>query len=70
MKTVKEYLDSNKCDCGEGIVIVDYGWNADPHNYDGWAEVMCPACGFRMGRWSGKKLKEGEMENVRLRFKA
>lgn len=36
-----------------------------PEHYDGISEWLCPLCGYREGRWSGKELKEGEDE---LRF--
>lgn len=34
----------------------------DPLHYDGISEWQCPDCGARVGRWSGRKLNEGEGE--------
>ena len=48
--------------CGsENIIAIEYPWN-DPDHYDGVSEFMCNDCNVRIGRWSGKKLKEGESE--------
>lgn len=56
-------MDRFKC-CGE-VVGVQYAyWN--PEAWDGISEFMCLKCGKRIGRWSGKELKEGEYEK-RLR---
>lgn len=33
-----------------------------PDHYDGVSEIECRDCGARVGRWSGKELKEGEFE--------
>ncbi len=31
-------------------------------DYDGISEIKCDDCGVRIGRWSGKELKDGEIE--------
>lgn len=48
--------------CGsENIVMVEYSWDSLEH-YDGISEIRCNNCGARTGRWSGKILKDNEME--------
>lgn len=57
MKTPK------KCPkCGAPILMVEYSLLM-PEHYDGISEYMCSLeCGWRIGRWSGIELKEGEIE--------
>ncbi len=52
-----------KCSkCGsKNIVAVEYSWDS-PEHYDGISEIQCLDCGVRIGRWSGKELKDGEAE--------
>jgi len=52
-----------KCKCGSDQIMIEYAWNS-PNYYDGISEYRCldPKCGIRVGRWSGKELKEGEEE--------
>ena len=60
----------NKClKCGsENIIMMEYGFldipDADRYYYDGISEIQCQedGCKARFGRWSGKELKEGELE--------
>lgn len=33
-----------------------------PEHYDGISEWLCPKCQLRIGRWTGKRLAEGEDE--------
>ena len=33
-----------------------------PCDYDGVSEWKCMDCGYRVGRWSGKELHDGELE--------
>lgn len=40
---------------------VEYAYG-HPQRYDGVSEWMCPFCGLREGRWSGKVLKDDECE--------
>lgn len=56
-------MDENKCrKCGsENIVMVEYD-GMHPDHYDGTSEIMCNACGARIGRWSEKELVDGETE--------
>jgi len=56
-------MEKEKCKkCGsENIVMVEYDYNS-PERYDGISEIDCKDCGARFGRWSGKELKEGEIE--------
>jgi hypothetical protein len=46
------------------VIGVEYS-HGSPQRYDGVSEYMCPSCGRREGRWTGKVLAEGEEE---LRF--
>ena len=43
----------------KNIVGVEYCLTAE--DYDGVSEWRCE-CGYRQGRWSGKPLKDGELE--------
>lgn len=43
------------------LIGVEYAYG-HPQRYDGISEHMCPDCGYREGRWSGKALAEGESE--------
>ena len=56
-------MENEKCKkCGsENIVMVEYA-PGSPERYDGVSEIDCRDCGARFGRWSGKELKEGEVE--------
>ena len=56
-------MEKEKCQkCGsENIVMLEYSWDS-PEHYDGISEIVCKNCGARFGRWSGKKLAEGEIE--------
>ena len=56
-------MEKEKCKkCGsENIVMVEYA-PGSPERYDGVSEIDCRDCGARFGRWSGKELKEGEIE--------
>lgn len=48
--------------CGAEILMVEYSL-LDPEHYDGVSEYRCSKfCGWRIGRWSGIELKEGEGE--------
>jgi len=59
-----------KCSkCGsKNIIMIEYGYTGDPERdkymYDGISEIKCNDCGVRTGRWTGKELKEGELEPV------
>lgn len=46
-------------DCKAPLIGVQY--QGTPEDWDGVSEWSC-ACGFRVGRWSGKRLAEGELE--------
>ena len=56
-------MEKEKCKaCGsENIIMIEYSWD-NPEYYDGISEIKCNDCGKRFGRWSGKELKEGEVE--------
>lgn len=43
------------------LIGIEYAYG-HPHRYDGVSEWMCPDCGYREGRWSGRALAEGESE--------
>ncbi len=56
----------------KNIVSIEYGfiWLKKEHPklldkvlYDGISEYNCQDCGYRQGRWSGKQLKDNELEN-------
>lgn len=48
--------------CGsKNIVLVEYDL-MHPDHYDGISEIVCQDCGVRIGRWSGRELKEEETE--------
>ncbi len=51
--------------CGQELWGVEYSYTC-PERYDGLSERFCPkekgGCGLRVGRWSGKELKDGEIE--------
>jgi hypothetical protein len=53
-------------ECGGPQFAVEYAYGS-PQRYDGVSEYRCQdaGCGVRVGRWSGKRLAEGEEE---LRF--
>lgn len=40
---------------------VEYG-HGHPERHDGVSEWLCPHCGHREGRWSGRTLGVGEYE--------
>lgn len=40
---------------------VEYSYDSKNH-YDGLSEYLCPSCGRREGRWTGKVLGDGESE--------
>ncbi len=56
-------MEKEKCKkCGsENIVMVEYTPES-PEHYDGVSEIECSDCKARIGRWSGKELKDGEVE--------
>jgi hypothetical protein len=43
------------------VIGVEYPYGV-PERHDGVSEWMCPDCGRREGRFSGKVLAEGELE--------
>lgn len=50
--------------CGSNnIIMVEYEFG-HPEWYDGVSEIECRDCGARFGRWSGKELKDGEVEKL------
>lgn len=51
----------SKCS-SKNVVLVEYD-GMHPEHYDGVSEIDCRDCGARIGRWSGKELGEGEVEN-------
>jgi DNA-directed RNA polymerase subunit RPC12/RpoP len=47
--------------CGStNIILIQYRGTTE--DYDGISEIKCFDCGVRIGRWTGKELKEGELE--------
>lgn len=42
---------------------MEYGYPSK-EQYDGISEYRCLNCGYRQGRWSGQKLKDGYIESV------
>ena len=58
--TYKEQLG---CQCPEDkVLLIQYGYK-EPEHYDGISEITCTECKKRVGRWSGKELGEGMVEN-------
>jgi len=47
--------------CGKSMIGIEYG-GGSPYRYDGISEWMCKKCKVRIGRWTGKELKGGELE--------
>ena len=48
-------------DCDEPMIEIEYAWDS-PEHYDGASEYLCRKCRIRIGRWSGKRLADGEPE--------
>lgn len=50
-------------ECGGPQAGVEYAYGS-PQRYDGVSEFACmnEDCGVRIGRWTGKRLAEGEEE--------
>lgn len=59
-----EILGCGWCiDCERELTPVGVQYPYDwPEHYDGVSEWKCPDCGRREGRWSGRKLEDGERE--------
>ncbi len=50
--------------CGGDLIGIEY-WYTSPNRYDGVSEWACEnvdKCKYRIGRWSGIELKDGEEE--------
>ena len=66
-KEVVEYTETTgegnkQCEkCHTDYIMVEYSYD-NPEHYDGISEYFCPDCKVRIGRWSGKTLKDGEVE--------
>jgi hypothetical protein len=43
------------------IIGVEYAHGSE-NRYDGVSEWICPECGRREGRWTGRVLRDGESE--------
>lgn len=52
---------NGKCCSTPQIAGVEYAYGST-ERYDGVSEWACGSCGAREGRWSGKRLAEGEIE--------
>lgn len=50
-------------DCNSLVIGIEYAY-PHPDRYDGVSEWRCSdeSCGARFGRWSGKRLADGETE--------
>lgn len=48
-------------DCNGYMIGVEYSYDS-PEHYDGISEEMCIDCKIRIGRWSGKRLADDEIE--------
>lgn len=46
--------------CGQPMAGVRYA--GTPEDYDGVSEWFCETCQRRVGRWTGRRLAEGELE--------
>jgi transposase-like protein len=51
-----------KCPKCKSKNIVGYEYQMTSEDYDGISEWRCMKCGYRVGRFSGKELKDGELE--------
>jgi len=57
------YKKALGCPCPEeNILLIQYGHDSTEH-YDGISEITCTKCKKRVGRWSGRVLKDNEIEN-------
>ena len=53
----------NKCpDCHNIMIGIEYSHD-HPEHYDGISEWQCPNCKLRLGRWTNKRLRDGEIEH-------
>ena len=43
------------------LIGVEYSY-VSPYRYDGVSEWLCPDCGYREGRWSGRELRNFDQE--------
>ena len=59
----KDHDSSMACPkCGSHNVIgLEYSYDMKEH-YDGISEWTCGDCKYREGRWTGKELKDNEVE--------
>jgi len=48
-------------ECSKQMIGVEY-WYGHPQRYDGISEWLCEGCTIRIGRWSKKRLADGESE--------
>ena len=58
-----------KCPKCKSKNIVGVEYRLTTEDYDGVSHWECVKCGYRQGRWSGKELKDGELEKKSERFK-
>ena len=61
MKTCLKCNSTNTVAVQYGRVQGDFP-GAHPCHYDGVSEYSCKDCGYRIGRWSGKELRNEEHE--------
>lgn len=55
-------MENRQCEkCKVDYIMVQYAYD-NPEHYDGISEYFCCDCKIRIGRWSGKVLKDGEVE--------
>lgn len=52
---------ANCPECKKLMIAIEYSYD-HPDHYDGVSEWNCEACKIRFGRWSGKRLADGEWE--------
>ena len=48
--------------CGKPFTLHAEYMHSSEYHYDGISEHKCDPCNLRIGRWSGKVLKDGEYE--------
>jgi hypothetical protein len=59
---MNEWKKELGCECPEeAMMLIEYDM-LHPEYYDGISEITCLQCGKRVGRWSGKVLKDDEYE--------
>lgn len=62
LQTAEKVLGKVKQDLCSHESKINIQYRGTDQDYDGVSEIKCQLCGRRWGRWSGKVLKENELE--------